>query len=303
MASTNFDVVVVGNVGIDTNVFFYADSPDFSIEANFTQNIDVIGQAGGYSCRGYASLKAATAFIGYVGPDFSGEYIKRVFEQEGINTDGLFIDPDGTSRSINFMYRNGQRKNFYDGKSHMKLHAPIESAKSIFSGARLAHFNIPNWTRELLPLAKASGVVVACDIQDVVSIDDPYRFDFIKMADILFFSSANHADPAPLIGAYLNINPSLVIVSGMGDRGCALGTSRDIQYFPPVESDLPVVDTNGAGDALAVGFLSSRVLDGRSLEESILRGQISARYKCAQRATSSCMITRDLLDHYQKDAQ
>lgn len=299
MAKPSFDVVVIDNVGIDTNVHFYSDGPDFSVEANFTENIDVLGQAGGYASRGYASLGASTSFFGCMGADYSGKYIKSVFENEGISTEGFFIDPLGTSRSINFMYRNGQRKNFYDGKGHMKIQPPLEVAASLLTGARLAHFNIPNWAREVLSIAKSAGAVIACDIQDVVSVDDPYRLDFVKFADFLFFSSANHGDPAPLIQAYLNINPSLVIVSGMGGRGCALGTSTGVQFFPPVALDLPVVDTNGAGDALAVGFLTSRVLDGRSLEESILRGQISARYKCAQKATSNCMITRDLLDHYQ----
>ncbi|EKD88328.1 MAG: hypothetical protein ACD_34C00606G0001 [uncultured bacterium] len=303
MTSNKSEVVVVGNVGIDTNVFFYSDGPDFSIEANFTQNIDVLGQAGGYASRGYARLGASTAFIGCVGEDYSGEYIKRIFGQEKINTEGLFIDPEGTSRSINLMYKNGQRKNFYDGKNHMRLHAPMDVAMKVIEGARLVHFNIPNWARELLPVAKKSGAIIACDIQDVIDVKDPYRLDFVKMAGYLFFSSANHDDPAPLIDAYLQLNPALVIVSGMGVRGCALGTGNGIQYFPPVTLDLPVVDTNGAGDALAVGFLASHILDGRSLEESILRGQISARYKCAQKATSNCMITRDLLDHYQKESK
>ncbi|MRR30307.1 carbohydrate kinase family protein, partial [bacterium] len=256
MVNPPFDVVVVGNVGIDTNVFFQSEGLDFSVEANFTENIDVLGQAGGYASRGYARLGASTAFIGCVGADYSGDYIRQVFAREKINTEGLFIDPDGTSRSINFMYRNGQRKNFYDGKSHMKLQAPVEAAVQVMAGSRLAHFNIPNWARELLPVAKDAGMVIACDIQDVISTDDPYRIDFVKMADILFFSSANHGDPAPLIQTYLQMNPNMVIVSGMGERGCALGTQNGVQYFPPVNMDVPVVDTNGAGDALAVGFLT-----------------------------------------------
>ena len=303
MSNPSFDVVVVGNVGIDTNVFFHSDGPDFSVEANFTENVDVLGQAGGYASRGYARLGTSMAFIGCVGADYSGEYIRQVFEQEGINTQGLFIDPKGTSRSINFMYRNGQRKNFYDGKSHMKLHAPIDIARQLMAGSRLAHFNIPNWARELLPVAKNEGMLIACDIQDVISTDDPYRTDFVKAADILFFSSANHEDPSTLIHTYLQMNPDLVIVSGMGERGCALGTQNGIHYFPPVNMDMPVVDTNGAGDALAVGFLTSHILERRSLEDSIMRGQVSARYKCAQRATSSCMITKDLMDHYLLEAK
>jgi len=67
------DVVVVGNVGIDTNVYFYGE-PRFDVESNYTTNIDYVGQAGGYSARGFAQLGYKTAFIGYVGDDFSGDY-------------------------------------------------------------------------------------------------------------------------------------------------------------------------------------------------------------------------------------
>ena len=67
------DVVVVGNIGIDTNVYFAGDQIDFSVEANFTTNIDMMGQAGGYASRGYTRLGYQTAFIGYVGADLSME--------------------------------------------------------------------------------------------------------------------------------------------------------------------------------------------------------------------------------------
>ncbi len=269
-----FDVVVVGNVGIDTHICLPVDEIDFSHEANFSQNLDVIGQAGGYVSRGYARLGAKTAFIGCVGDDYSGDFIRRQFVEEGIDIQGVFVDPAGTSRSVNFMYRNGQRKNFYDGKSHMTLSAPVEQARQLFQGAKLAHFNIPNWARELLPLARQAGLSIACDIQDVVDIYDPYRMDFIKSADYLFFSAANYSDPTEIIRAYLQINPRLTIISGMGAKGCALASQSGIQFFSPVAMDLPLVDTNGAGDSLAVGFLFSRVLQGRSFEASVRRGQV-----------------------------
>ena len=49
-------MVVIGNIGIDTNVYFSGDRIDLAVEANFTTNIDSIGQAGGYAARGYAAL-------------------------------------------------------------------------------------------------------------------------------------------------------------------------------------------------------------------------------------------------------
>lgn len=291
-------VVVIGNIGIDTNVYLPGKEIDFNVEANFTRNLDMIGQAGGYASRGYAHLGYQTAFIGYAGADFSGDHIRKELEKEKINIEGLFIDPQGTSRSINFMYPDGRRKNFYDGKGHMSLEPPEEVCERLFAGASLAHFNIPNWARRLLPIARSAGVKVATDIQDVVNVNDTYRIDFVKGSDLLFFSAANHSDPSELIKVYLQVNPSLVIVSGMGADGCMLGTREGCRHYPALNMDLPVVDTNGAGDALAVGFLTSYVLEHHSLEESILRGQVCARYICSQSAPYKQMISRELLEHY-----
>ena len=162
----------------------------------------------------------------------------------------------------------------------------------------MAHFSIPNWARHLLPIALELGLTIACDIQDVIAIDDAYRQDFVEQADILFFSAVNQADPAPLIEAFLALNPAQIVISGMGARGCALGTCKGVEYFAPVEMDAPVVDTNGAGDGLAVGFLTSYVLEGYSLHDSIQRGQIAARHTCTQRASSSSLITAGQLEHY-----
>jgi sugar/nucleoside kinase (ribokinase family) len=293
-----FDVAVIGNVGIDTNIYLPGDDIDFTVEANFTENLDYVGQAGGYASRGYAQLNKKTAFIGYVGDDYNGRFIREEFAQDGIDTTALFIDPQGTSRSINFMYRDGRRKNFYDGKGHMQLEPNLTVCRKVLAGAKLAHFNIPNWARQLLPIAKDLGLTIACDIQDVVSPDDAYRRDFIEYADVLFFSATNYADPTELIETFLSAKPEQIVIVGMGAKGCAVGTSAGIEFCPPVEMETPVIDTNGAGDGLAVGFLSSFVLDKYSLPASIRRGQIVARYTCTQKASSASLITPEKLRQY-----
>jgi sugar/nucleoside kinase (ribokinase family) len=56
------------------------------------------------------------------------------------------------------------------------------------------------------------------------------------------------------------------------------------------------VDTNGAGDGLAVGFLDSYALGGYSAEDAALRGQIAARHTCTLRGTSTGLIDRARLD-------
>ena len=292
------DVTVVGNVGIDTNVYLHGGDIDWTVEANFTENLDYVGQAGGYTSRGFARLGYRTAFIGHVGEDYHGAFIRATFAADGIDTRALLTDPAGTSRSVNIMYRDGRRKNFYDGKGHMTLAVDRARCAEVLARSRLALFHLPNWARHLLPVAKQSHCIIACDLQDVVARDDPYRRDFIAYADILFCSAANFADPAELIEPWLAARPDQVVIVGMGAQGCALGTRDGIQLFPAVSLDLPVVDTNGAGDGLAVGFLSSYILEKRTLDESLRRGQIAARYTCAQRASTSALITRDQLEAY-----
>jgi sugar/nucleoside kinase (ribokinase family) len=292
------EVVVIGNVGLDTNVYLGDGGVDWTVEGNFTEDLDCVGQAGGYASRGYAALGRSTAFIGHVGGDVAGRMVREVLQGDGVNLRGLAVDPSGTARSVNLIYPDGRRKNFYDGKGHADLELDLMLCRRVMYGARLAHVNIPHWARQLLPLAKELGLTVACDLQDVVDPEDPYRADFIHHADILFFSAANHAEPGPVIQAFLAGRPGRIVVAGLGAKGCVLGTWEGITCFPPEPMDLPVVDTNGAGDALAVGFLTSFVLERRPPAESVRRGQIAARHCCALRGTSSGLITAKAMEAY-----
>jgi sugar/nucleoside kinase (ribokinase family) len=293
-----FDAVVIGNVGVDTNIYFKGLGLDLTVESTFTENIDCVGQAGGYAARGFSRLSKRTAFIGYVGDDFNGSLIREEFSKDDIDTTGMFIDPAGTCRSVNLMFNDGTRKNFYDGKSHMILNPDSSICSRIISNSTLAHFNIPNWARHLLPLAKEAGSIISCDLQDMIAPDDNYREDFITYADIVFFSSVNHPDPTPLIQSLFRINPNLIVVAGMGSRGCAVATaSEETRFIEAFKSGRPVIDTNGAGDALAVGFLSSLIFDGYDIMESIRRAQIVARHACEIRGSSSELITREELNY------
>lgn len=301
MDTDPFDVVVLGNAGIDTNVYLYGADVDFTVESNYSRNIDYVGQAGGYTSRGYAQLGYHTAYVGNVGDDPLGLWVQRSLAGDGVDISGMFIDPIGTNRSVNIMYQDGRRKNFYDGTGNMDAEPDYAQCRAILSNARLAHFHLANWTRRLLPFAREAGVTIACDVQDVVDIDDEYRQDYINQADILFCSAVNYAHPAPLIEAFLARNPEQIIVVGLGAQGCALGTKNGLDMFPSVALPEPVVDTNGAGDGLAVGFLSSYVLDGRPLADSIRRGQVTARYTCTLKANTDELITAELLDALSND--
>lgn len=290
------DVIVIGCVGIDTNVHFPAPEIDLAVEGHFTENIDCLGQSGAFASRGYRNLGRRPAFIGYVGDDPFGHFIRQELQRDGTDTRALFTDPAGTARSVNFMLQDGQRRNFYDGKGHRLVQPDLALCRGVMEGARLAHFSIPHWARLLLPMARELGLVIACDVQDIAEPEDPYRRDFLEEADILFLSRVKLPDAAGFMEGRLTRKPSQLIIVGMGSEGCLLGSSRGVEHHPAIELEEPVIDTNGAGDSLAVGFLTSFVFGGHSLEHSLLRGQIAARYACAQKTGSAGLITLDRLE-------
>jgi sugar/nucleoside kinase (ribokinase family) len=293
-----FDVSVIGAAGIDTNIYLYNDEINFNVEANFSENLDYIGQAGGYAARAYNKLGYKTAYLGFIGEDHQGRFIQEQFQKDGIDITGLMWDPLGTKRSINFMYKNGKRKNFYDGKGAMQVQPDLGICNAISSRTKLAHVSIVNWTRYLLPQLQENGVIIASDIQDVVDAEDEYRKDYILNSDLIFFSAANFPDPRPMIERFLQMNNHLKMLCGRGSKGCIYADKDKILYFDAVEIERPVIDTNGAGDSLAVGFLSSYLLNGYNLQDAVLRGQIAARYCCSIKANTDDLIDRDLLDKY-----
>jgi sugar/nucleoside kinase (ribokinase family) len=118
---------------------------------------------------------------------------------------------------------------------------------------------------------------------------------------VLFVSSAHHLNPAPMLKRLVKRSGGSMVVCGRGGLGVAIASTDGIRVYPPPNVDLPgielpVVDTNGAGDALAVGFLTAHQLEGRPVDESVLRGQLAARWTCAQAADSGNPITAEQLE-------
>ncbi len=294
------DVVVVGNVGVDTTVFLHGTTIESSLETHYTDDVDSIGQSGSYSVRGFAQLGYRTALIASVGDDHHGRWLRETFADDGIDLAGVFTDPAGTNRSVNLLRTDGKRISFFDGRSHMTLMPDLEMCRSVLGRARHVHFSIPNWARHLLPIARECGLTVSCDIQDVVTLPDEYRDDFIAGSDLLFMSATNHDDPLPLVRHCLAIHPGQTVVVGMGARGCMVADDHEVLTFAPPPSTLPLVDTTGAGDALAVGFIAACVLEGMPLDRAVLRAQLGARHTCAQRATSDTLVTRRQLDELER---
>ena len=126
-------------------------------------------------------------------------------------------------------------------------------------------------------LARGQGARVSVDVAAWTEIRAYGPVQFRELLDtiapdVLF---ATEAEWEMLGGAYLTA-PTGVIKRG--PRGCTVVTEDARLDLAPVEAE--VVDTTGAGDALAAGFLL-----GGSLEEAARRG-LEAAARCVARVGS-----------------
>ncbi len=188
-------ITVVGNPGLDTLVVLAEDDPDLEADGHFVRNVDTVGHAAAFTARACARLGHDTRILGSTGADVIGRLVRDVLAADGVDTSLMFDDPAGTARSVNFVRPDGRRTFFFDGGSHMTLRPPEPSVQAALSGAQLVLSSLPNWARDVVARARALGVPVAVDLQDVRDPADPYRADFIAAADVLFASAAHLDDP------------------------------------------------------------------------------------------------------------
>jgi acarbose 7IV-phosphotransferase len=274
-------ITVVGNPGLDTLVVLGTDDPDLEADGHFVRNVDTVGHAAAFTARACARLGHGTRILGSTGADVLGGLVRDVLAADGVDTSLMFDDPQGTARSVNFVRPDGRRTFFFDGGSHMTLRPPEPCVQAALSGAQLVLSSLPNWARDVVARARALGVPVAVDLQDVRDPADPYRADFIAAADILFASAAHLEDPVAAARAWFAAGPASLVVFGMGARGALAVQRADGHPVVTAESppalDLPIVDTTGAGDSLATGFLDGLLFAGLSVPRALHRGQVLAR--------------------------
>jgi sugar/nucleoside kinase (ribokinase family) len=136
---------------------------------------------------------------------------------------------------------------------------------------------------------------VSVDLQDLDDIDDAYRAEFVAAADVLFMSGANLAHPESAAAELAARRGGRIAVVGDGPRGCLVAARGRVDRYPAVTLPRPIVDTNGAGDNLAVGLLVAHLLDGLPLARSVQRAQLGARWICSQRGDAKSPLTRGRL--------
>lgn len=251
---------------------------------------EISGGSGANTLAGLAALGAQCAFIGQVAADQLGEVFAHDIRAAGIDFDTPARPGEPpTGRCLIFVTPDGQRTmNTYLGASQflpaeaLDLHAVADAAVLYLEGYLWDPEEPRAAMRKAIEAAKSAGRKVAFTLSDAFVIerhgDDFQALIDDGLIDILF---ANHVELAALTGledfeagiALLAPRLPVLVVTRSAAGACALamGERADVAA-EPVDR---VVDTTGAGDLFAAGFLFGHVR-GESLHGCLTMGAVAA---------------------------
>ena len=251
---------------------------------------EISGGSAANTLAGLAALGAKCAFIGQVADDQFGKVFTHDMRAGGVDFD---TPPRGaeppTAQVLIFVTPDAQRTmNTFLGASQFLPAAALD--ESTIASAKVLYLEGYLWDpeepraamRRAIGAARAAGREVAFTPSEVFVIDrhgDDFRQLIGEgMIDILF---ANHLELAALTGeegfeagvaALAGKVPTLVVTKGAEGAIAVRGGAR---AEVPAEPIAKVVDTTGAGDLFAAGFLYGHVA-GETLERCLKRGAICA---------------------------
>ncbi len=201
-----------------------------------------------------AALGGRTRFVGVRARDAAGRVLAGELARRGVELAGPEAE-EGTGTVVSLARPDGSRTMLSDRGVSPSL-AEVEPAW--LAGCETLH--LPAYSLVLEPIgaaslraaqvARAAGARVSVDLSSTSALEEfgvePFRAVLAALGPDLLF--ANEGEAA-LVGELA----APVVVVKRGARGCVVREGGEERAYPAKPAE--VVDTTGAGDALAAGFL------------------------------------------------
>ena len=250
---------------------------------------EVSGGSGANAAAGMAALGCKVAFIGRVADDQLGQVFAHDIRAAGVDYLTAFADTGNpTARCLIMVTPDAQRTmNTFLGASQDLTEADVDYG--LVAQARITYLEGYLWDppapraamAKALTVARENGRKVAFTLSDAFCVER-HRDDFLMLAngkvDVLF---ANEVEIKSLFQtddfdtAVRAIQGKLPIAVVTRSEKGALVVTPDGTVAVPAEPVAKVVDTTGAGDLFAAGFLAG-LAQGRSHTDCARLGAIAA---------------------------
>ena len=251
---------------------------------------EVSGGSAGNTAAGVAALGGCAGFIGQVAPDQLGHFYRHDLTAAGVEfiTDAADVGQP-TARSMILVTPDGHRtmNTFLGAAQHLPSsaldEAQIRDSAILYLEGYLWDPETPRYAMvRAIEIAREAGRKVAFTLSDTFCVER-HRDGFNQLidsgrVDILFANQAEIealAGVAHLESAVAAVAPKVEMLVVTRSEHGALATSNAERADVPAEPIKELVDTTGAGDLFAAGFLFG-IVRRKSLRESLRLGAICA---------------------------
>jgi sugar/nucleoside kinase (ribokinase family) len=292
----DLDLVVFGGVGIDTIVRVPALPLPMADSIHVPAVRDYVAHTGNGVALGSHALGRVTKVVDFIGDDPQAALIHARYRERGLDFTYI-VHASGTRRSVNLVDQSGRRLSLYDGRHPDDLRLEREVYLPLLQRTQHAHFSIMPWARHLYDDAQALDVTISTDLHDWDGIK-PYYHDFALRSDVVFMSTAAMGSRyEDIMRGILRDGRAQVVVATGGAQGSWYMTRAQqmLVHQPCVNLGVPIVDSNGAGDAFSSAFLAGFAQD-LPLTQCMRMGAIAGEYACGFEGTAESFLTRAALD-------
>ena len=261
-----------------------AGLPQFD-DVRMTHVSDLVHDGGGQvgtTLTALARLGVQTGYLGVLGDDHEGRWLRRLFEQEGVDLSRLRVRDDmGTNVCLVLVEQGTARR-------AILCHPRVEVETLILGQADQAYIQaaqVLHLDGQFMPAAiqaarwaRDAGVKVCFDGNH----PRPGLDELLPLANWLVVAESFPATytglsrPAKAARALLETGAEVVVVT-RGAEGCEVWTSEACFTAPGL--DVQAVDTTGAGDAFHGGFIYA-MLQGWDLRRAATFANAVAAINC-----------------------
>lgn len=308
MTSPTYDVVAIGNAIVDVlsqadDAFIteqgmakgsmqlvFSPAEADALYEKMGPGIEASGGSAANTVAAIAALGGRTGFIGQVANDQLGEVFAHDIRASGVafTTETRDGEPT-TARCLIFVTPDGQRTmNTFLGASQFLPESALD--RDLIASGAILYLEGYLWDpeeprramRAAIEVARKAGRKVAFTLSDVFCISRhgaDFRDLMAKGLLDIMFANENEIlalmeveDFEEAVAAAAAQVPLLVVTRSEKGAIAVSGSQRASVGAEPIDK---VVDTTGAGDLFAAGFLSGQA-QGKSLEQSLRLGAICA---------------------------
>jgi fructokinase len=249
-----------------------------AVDASLAETTEFIKAPGGAPANvavGAARLGVPAKFVGCVGNDPFGLWLKSIVENEGVDVSGMKLT-DEARTTIAFVATRGDGKKdicFYRNPGADAMLRAEDLPAKLFDGTKVLHCGSVSLGLEPCRSAQFEAVRRAKEAGVLISFDPNWRpslwsdfdlaleliwkmiplSDLVKVADEEWEFVTRHADFETGAQKILAQGPKIVIMT-MGAEGVRVAT-KEFEFFAPA-FNVNAIDTIGAGDSFVAAFLA-----------------------------------------------